>query len=458
MCDNTTEIIRSRETQNDTNEPHTNMDTLPNVLISSISSFLTFTDILNLEKCNRSIFIGTRSPISIQKIDSITIGRCIKYSDEYQRESNWNRFKSITEISINIHDCFEFKQDSAYDYYDYVGADYQKLTPIHQHKLKHLPIWSNLKTLNIYWDTNNWEYNAHSDYVKVFSDFMLDLKTCDISNVSKVCAKADLLSDENEFADINEFLDIFPSLQYVDFALIPPNNFGFKHLKWPLRIKGMAVDRDDIILSNVLKTNTMLESFYKPNGFVIPIDAQLNNLKEISLRDAVKSDIDMLLSKDLKYLQRIYLKYRRRSGDDIKTDEIKSIELLYKLKSLNCIHICGDNDIVHLMIKILCNVFNDNKNVLGNRCIKIKFEKYGILTKEITECLLNLVNILNKNVSHFMIIWVICDDLNFNSSLVFKDMIEKQKEHLTIDWIKHSKFVISNKGCNISGYKERWLL
>eukprot|EP01083_Nonionella_stella_P307455 1080582_1 len=62
-------IIDSRDKPIEDKQNKINLDDLPMVMISSISSFLDFKDTLKFEKTNRNIFIGTRSPISIKSLD-----------------------------------------------------------------------------------------------------------------------------------------------------------------------------------------------------------------------------------------------------------------------------------------------------------------------------------------------------------------------------------------------------
>eukprot|EP01084_Bolivina_argentea_P262410 443730_1 len=74
----------------------TKIDELPFVMISEITSFLPFNDLKSFEICNRSIFIGTRSPISLNKLPlqySRQLITYLKNNNNKMQYFHWHRFK-----------------------------------------------------------------------------------------------------------------------------------------------------------------------------------------------------------------------------------------------------------------------------------------------------------------------------------------------------------------------------
>eukprot|EP01084_Bolivina_argentea_P069789 126915_1 len=87
------------------------MDELPSVMISKISSFIQFEDLKSFELCNRSIFIGTRSPISLYQISTVYTEKLIKYmrNNESTNASQYfhlYRFKSLKYFTLEIDNHF----------------------------------------------------------------------------------------------------------------------------------------------------------------------------------------------------------------------------------------------------------------------------------------------------------------------------------------------------------------
>eukprot|EP01083_Nonionella_stella_P150942 481629_1 len=80
---------------------------LASVIISEISSYLQFTDVLHFEKCNRSIFIGSRSSTTpIHTLDDVNFMKLTKFCKHNQRTqayvSGSRRFKSVSIVADHL--------------------------------------------------------------------------------------------------------------------------------------------------------------------------------------------------------------------------------------------------------------------------------------------------------------------------------------------------------------------
>eukprot|EP01083_Nonionella_stella_P221124 790379_1 len=65
------------------------IDRLPLVMISEISSFLEYDSITDFELCNRTIFMGTRSPISLHSVPKDPFNKYIKFCAETKYKYYW---------------------------------------------------------------------------------------------------------------------------------------------------------------------------------------------------------------------------------------------------------------------------------------------------------------------------------------------------------------------------------
>eukprot|EP01083_Nonionella_stella_P133976 407539_1 len=109
---NITKIITSRERNKTSVEEEETavdkIDQLPLVMISEISSFLEYDSMTDFELCNRTIFMGTRSPISLHSVPKDPFNKYIKFCAENKYKYYWkmHRFRACKEMNVSAESCF----------------------------------------------------------------------------------------------------------------------------------------------------------------------------------------------------------------------------------------------------------------------------------------------------------------------------------------------------------------
>ena len=83
-----------------------NLNKLSSILVSHISGYLQFKDLISFEKVNRNTFIASRSPIIQNILNKDLFIKCIKYSNNNTNKYIYNlyRFRNIKSIEIDIRD------------------------------------------------------------------------------------------------------------------------------------------------------------------------------------------------------------------------------------------------------------------------------------------------------------------------------------------------------------------
>ena len=143
-------------------------DEIPSVIISAISSFMEFDQLLNLEKCSKVIFIGTRSPISLKELPSKYTTKLIKYLKDdtvHHKYSHFYRFRAIKKFTLNITDYFKYDEDDGDD-------------PEYEYKLNDIPFWNQLEILKIS-DEYEFDWDESDDFMH---DFLADLVSLDLKD------------------------------------------------------------------------------------------------------------------------------------------------------------------------------------------------------------------------------------------------------------------------------------
>lgn len=151
MIFNTKEIIYSRKQHVYWNENPgediidkksiVTFDLLPRVLLSHISSYLLFTDILLFEQLNVNTFLASRLQNTSQHLDAGLFMKCLKFSNKNNGCTyNWYRFRNLESLSINCRDIVKYYHNCGY--FGSVETGNFAL-------LSKLPIWKKLTTLQI---------------------------------------------------------------------------------------------------------------------------------------------------------------------------------------------------------------------------------------------------------------------------------------------------------------------
>ncbi len=116
------------------------LNEFPSVIISKISSYLLFKNLKSFETCNRSIFMETRSPISLDKLPNKYATKLIQYiRNNIYHDLNLKLICIITLSQTMI-----------------------KLNTFIQYSLNNMPFWNNLESLKIS-DYVGWEWWLCSD-------------------------------------------------------------------------------------------------------------------------------------------------------------------------------------------------------------------------------------------------------------------------------------------------------
>merc|ERR1712154_269828 len=110
----------------------------------------------------------------------------------------------------------------------------------------------------------------------------------------------------------------------------------------------------------------------------------------------------------------------------------------------------------------MVNILNNAIQGISRKSMKIRLisDIFTVNTDDIKREILKLIKTLKNNTLNFMIIGKFCidakDKMDFDGMrdyLLIKTKVEDQNEEE-----KTFQFVLSNKGCKISGYQEKWLM
>lgn len=463
MSDTINNIIDSRNKNNQKNKDdqeididerkeqtiNLKLDNLPFIMISYISSFLNIDDTLIAERTNGSLFIGSRSPISIQKMNKNQLTKCIKYSNLHQCMYNFYRFQSIKELVIDVQqiiDEYYYYEDSEYKH----RMDYTFIKP----NLSNLPIWTNLKTLKMEGDESpNFEIGFVTNFDK--------------QNLSKITT---FTYNGGPFYDLSEFTkDIFPNLEFLelDTAQMSWNQLDDADILDEIDImfdlsalRGLSIiphDNDNYqpIMRRVCHS---LESFHTTMSdgcIVLCPENKLAQLKEICIRFkhdlCYGEDQDALEDEDLlNGLERINLDISRVENITNQMVDPTFIHFLLSGRSLNYLSIkCSKYQQLRIILEILRNVVNSGRKTLIKvriSCLNYSDQKNGA---DINNEILNLTNCLLKMSDHFMLI---CDIPSINLA------VNEFNNKCLIEYDGNNKCIVSNKGCTINGYHEQWIM
>eukprot|EP01084_Bolivina_argentea_P288306 494809_1 len=398
--DRIVEIIRSREKAEQAGS-FVKLDKLPNAMISKISSFLDFDSTLDFEQCNKSIFIGTRSPIALYTMKYFY--SYLYYTNNSSNNSlqTWNRFKSIKELSFKASDfydwdndremfVYEFADKSEYEGYYDDSDDEKKM-----YYLFDLPIWNNLQTLTVTVETGYDHCELGTDCP--LEEFIHDFSKCNLSNISTFRFISSEYIEKKDFNDFLQFVvDSFPNIEFIEINSRGRFNeqIMMNDINWTNNLKGISFKSPYShntgfckILSNIsdqlqsyhhggyrekihgnvdihgIDLRRMLLLASKNNTHSFLKDIYFPNLKELCITSPTKPDIDIFVHQNLKHLQRIYVDVSAKKFDTIKADHEATLQLLFfnTIKSLSYIAIKANEKNIHIMLKILQNSLKIDK-------------------------------------------------------------------------------------------------
>eukprot|EP01083_Nonionella_stella_P141171 434426_1 len=436
-------IIDSRDSKPsvDTEEQNTitNLDDLPMVMISSVSSFLNLEDTIRFERTNRTIFIGTRSPISLKSLDAIAFTNCIRYSNNHSCLYNFYRFRYIQQLTIDA------------DVIDLCENPWRIIT---NSNLSVLPIWNRLTTLSL---INQGEFmqNRH----RFRSTIMDNLDPCEVELTNIHTVKW-----QGGDRDTDIPMDMFPSIRYLhldyDVHQRPaPRLHGFDFSQ----LRGLSIGNRDIVNYETVVHEACgaLESFHlkhKRGPFnVFGEQNQFDCLKELCLVFINKGfeSMDALHVENFSNLHRIHcnMSNELKPNDDFKT----LMEALLSVRSLNYLSVRCGYDMLSMMFQMIQSALIGQ----SKESVKIKIDcRDDLLSGDearievIQRNILDLVSTLDKISNHFMLICYIpsiCDILSDKSNL------DESDKYLLLT-NECYKMYISNKECNMNGYDEKWIM
>eukprot|EP01084_Bolivina_argentea_P069788 126913_1 len=466
--DKISEIISLRKSNSIENELELELqplqiDELPLIMISKISSFLQFNDLKSFELCNRSIFIGTRSPISLYQLQPTYATKLITYlKDDSSKNSyfHWHRFKLLRKFKLRIEDYLLEVEAENDDHVDYV------------YSLNNIPFWNKLKTLTI---SEKLEESEWEDYSDMYMDqsgvkkFFSDLITLNLSNLTFL--KNELSYMPKQYLQ-TLLLNTNESLQFIYFGDQPFNQLCDII---PNEISGIgsninSYDDDDDEINLQISIPENVESLHLSSYEILHNSGiKLENVKEICMGYYWIKDIQFFNSHKLKYLQRIHIDFpvqcvfpEQCSCPD-KHDFLnnaKPMQILVMKQMVSYISIRMYNS--DLFIKVM-NFWNNVFKNISKKTIKIRITCFNrtVNCNDLNQVILALVKTLQKNNDQFMVIGSVSvgkkiskdvnfDALNFTNYSTIESITQIVGDHL--------RFVIKNVGCTMNGYQENWLM
>eukprot|EP01084_Bolivina_argentea_P184759 318661_1 len=329
------EIINARpkcETKNDVSSI-TKFNKISYTTISKIASFLDFKSVFNFEKCSKSIYIGTRSPLSLYKMNEYYFGKCVKYAQANKSIYYFHRFQNINTICLEVMDFYVQDNDS-------------ELTKYAAISLNDIPIWNNLKDITI-----NYVYGWWGDYG--MSEFEHKLQRCNRSNIQTLRIICSCVLHDN-------LRKLFPRVRFLDFDETEKDSYVYEEYILPPDLKGLALNitGDDVAFTEWKRTEFQkipyLESLHVMD-FDESILNKCLNVKEICLKLCTAQDIELFASQNLPQLQRVYIDLSNGFYEGSIDSFQNAFRMLFRVDTINyiCIkinHMNGLKQIITLLI------------------------------------------------------------------------------------------------------------
>lgn len=386
------------------------VDELPLPLISSISGFLPFDDVLNFEKSNKRIFIGTRSPLSLQKLDVPASTDCMEYSADNRCIYNWFRFRNIKEIYLIHHrneKDMEFKHLPICNTVNTLHFFTSRCMKFQRYIIENLQCYSNITYLD-------WDIEADADIIELFREQSLTLKhlkgySGDVDGCGFI---VDAL-DENEFKSYHG--------DYLSLELLYNGN--------------KSQQLEELCIKD---TDTTL--FKMANDFV-EVFSTLNDLKRLNMN---------VLADDDEYYEYF---------ETMMTNTIDTLEFIGL--QLNACQQTNRDEALSKALSILSDCMqNQHKSRLKITIDALFDDDIDEITQDhVLEGVSELLDVLVKAVDDFMIIFRLSAETSAGFYLAIQDEHETDDrfviDYMNIDEV-YDRCCISNKECTICGYNENW--
>ena len=448
---NITTIIASRENQieqkslEEYDDERNNLNFLPSLTIAAISSFLAFGDVINLEKCSKSIFIASRSAISLSSLPESYSSKLLNYlrDNEIKNASfYWDRFKNIKQVTLNISDFIRYDEKEVW-----LENLFQCEYP---YKLNNLPFWSNLQELTIKGSDPVIEIGDAIGQTSPTRQLVNDLCNLPFDHLRKINFETYMHEP-----DMDRVLSNAKCLEYAiseSFAQI--TSFSNK-------MKGYVITGDD----HRIPLSSSIQSLHLPRyDDAADIELDLPSLKEICLHSPEQKELDWINKHALGCLERINCKLWDNFSLDEKLEQ--SLELLFGAPTVKYISISADK-YLNEMIDILCNALEKSpKDAIKIRLFDDCDDQYSFsemipALEKLPKLIMKLLDVLQKETENFMLVGKVdifkCESISSDIEAM-KESYLVQSELEDADTHTSWSFVVSNKGCNINGYTEKWLL
>eukprot|EP01084_Bolivina_argentea_P262541 444013_1 len=472
----------NNNTNSDEEYRNMKLDQLPEVIFHEISSYLHFSEALNFEKLNRTIFIGSRSSTRpIHSLNHFEFTKLVKYYHENDAVPKTRLFKSIT---INAEDVYDEDNSECllHDFDQFAAELFENIESLTIqtevgnlsnefatviHHLQFLTL-SNIKTFRLFAECESlYEYDLQ----------MIKLIMNNANNI--------------EHFECNMWFNIEDAYTQDDFKFVS-------------KLSGLCI-RDEEYDSNAIDirliyshmgpamrsfhTNEITSTFSKlilSELCIWDFDFNVNN----------ELDIKFLASADFTCLKRVYLGHCLNSRSTI--EEEQTVELFMKKIIINVESIClryygrtldilmkyfplSMSNVLKLRINEVTLVMDSEINVFVGQLEKLINHldmyysdwmmivyKVEIATAIPLECVIDMKGmstsdyqfIVNDKVANLDSI----DLKRRNNNDVLDKFLESQKMHCVQSEkllneerkIEEYCFVISKKGSCINGYDERW--
>ena len=513
-----TNIIESRQNAESGNKTEHNVykldkiDKLPLNMISNISSFLPYSDLTSFELCNRTIFVGSRTPLSLHSLPTKRFADILRYCTTNKYKYHWKlyRFRFCKSINLWLEPFFNYQHEGLYFWG--LSSMYVALSDLFN--------WKNVESLALT-DKFQYEYNYKYDIYGYddqfnYDDYEVDededeheehhwykftenLKLCDMSNIETISIYFSRYS-----SSYVPPLELFPSVKYVDINGCLSGITTETTIKLPASTEGVIMGNDFVHQQCQIRHN--LDTFHGPQGIPGHLVSQLKNIKElcvsaIEVRFGIspRDELSTLIENGLPYLERI--RYHDGAKDSYKAKDLM-LEKLWKMESVNSIHIqCEYTKIKHYIIQLM-KIFKEQTvkkcrmKVQIDSCSNDRRNRNNAINEDVSNDLKQLIKIMAGRFNDFMFIgrWKLVKDPKMNIALenIFDESMytvaywkkddealdKEQNRRLTeyelalksimkecrAKFEKNKrgyvwyKFAISNKKCRINGYSERWLM
>eukprot|EP01083_Nonionella_stella_P026377 72573_1 len=470
--------------ENDTEEHQPiQLDHLPYLMLHHVSSFLSFADGLQFEKANRSIFIGSRSSTSpTHALDSTHFDKLIEHcnTDHHSCLPTLRLFESI---SIHAADICEWNEEE--DCFD-------ALSPYPWGELK---LFHHIRDLTIEMSEVDWWGKIAMFHNYISSKQLQHITTLRLQSQEHPDGVA---------ADLRNLLHMVtncPTIEYLEISArfyhkndICYNNEAIGNLISQLKgiaLNSMRFDQsNDVSASDYIRFTHLypflsdnLQSFHK----TLPLfsnarDGIFKGLKELCLPWLLcKQDIDILNRQNISNIERIFFNDVDAAKELVEWGIVNDVDEykhdiwctrgmgLFIQKIMDSLEYVGIDLNQNKSVVIASNIIHILSNCFKNRShkkdkLKIRINDLKLKTMDdwisISAKLKCLIDILDSKCFHFMFI---CCGLQLNEPQPTWnwDFIRSFKQKYIVMQNRDANgynFVISNKGCNMNGYQEKWIM